>query len=134
NNLFAYVSHRIPEISDELYRIDDGMRAGFGWELRPFETWDAIGVKEVREEMKAKEVKVAPWIDEMLAAGHTSFYKTENGRRLCYAPPTKGYKAVPRAEGLIVLSDLPDTSTVWKNKDVTVRHLGDGILCASWST
>ncbi len=44
--LFAYVSHRIPEISDDLYKIDDALRAGFGWELGPFETWDAVGVKK----------------------------------------------------------------------------------------
>jgi 3-hydroxyacyl-CoA dehydrogenase len=134
NSLFAYVSQRVPEISDELYRIDDGMRAGFGWELGPFETWDAIGVKEVMEAMKAKQVAAAPWVSEMIAAGHNSFYKTGNGRRLYYDPATKSYKPVPRAEGLIVLADLPESSTVWKNKDVTVRHLGDGILCASWST
>ena len=44
--LFAYVSHRIPEISDVIYKIDDSLKAGFGWELGPFEYWDAIGVKE----------------------------------------------------------------------------------------
>ncbi len=131
NSLFAYVSHRVPEISDELYRIDDGMRAGFGWELGPFESWDAIGVKEV---LAAKDINVAEWVREMVAAGHTSFYKTEGGRRLYYDPASKGYKPVPRADGLIVLADLPETSIVWKNKDVTVRDLGDGILCASWST
>ncbi|MCL4280942.1 MAG: enoyl-CoA hydratase/isomerase family protein [Flavobacteriales bacterium] len=140
NSLFAYVSHRVPEISDELYRIDDGMRAGFGWELGPFESWDAIGVKEVLETIKGASAplsateKVAAWVEEMVAAGHTSFYKTEGGRRLYYDPATKGYKPVPRAEGLIVLADLPETSIVWKNKDLTVRDLGDGILCASWST
>ena len=134
NSLFAYVSHRIPEISDELYRIDDGMRAGFGWEMGPFETWDAVGVKEALAVMSDKQVKVAPWVDEMIAGGHTNFYKTEGGKRLYYDPATKAYKPVPRAEGLIVLGDLPESSTVWKNKDVTVRDLGDGILCASWST
>lgn len=140
NSLFAYVSHRVPEISDELYRIDDGMRAGFGWELGPFESWDAIGVKEVMETIKGASAplsateKVAAWVEEMVAAGHTSFYKTEGGKRLYYDPATKAYKPVPRAEGLIVLGDLPESRTVWKNKDVTVRDLGDGILCASWST
>ncbi|MBK9148192.1 MAG: enoyl-CoA hydratase/isomerase family protein [Flavobacteriales bacterium] len=132
--MFAYVSHRIPEISDELYKIDDGMRAGFGWEAGPFETWDAIGVKKVMEDMKAKEVKVAGWIGEMLAAGHESFYKVENGKRLFYDVASKSYKPVPRAEGLIVLSDLPESSVVWKNSAATVRHLGDGILSVSWTS
>jgi 3-hydroxyacyl-CoA dehydrogenase len=73
--MFAYVSHRIPEISDELFKIDDGMRAGFGWEAGPFETWDAIGVKAALDAMSAAGVKVSPWVNEMIAAGHSSFYK-----------------------------------------------------------
>ncbi|MBX2981976.1 MAG: enoyl-CoA hydratase/isomerase family protein [Flavobacteriales bacterium] len=132
--MFAYVSNRIPEISDELYRIDDGMRAGFGWELGPFETWEAIGVKEVMEEMKAKGVKGAPWVDEMIAAGHKTFYKREGGKRLFYDIPSKSYKPVPGQEGLIVLADLPESSIVWKNKNATVRDIGDGILAVSWNS
>ena len=131
HGLFAYVSHRIPEITDALYKIDDAMRAGFGWELGPFETWDAIGVKEVIVE---KKVKVAGWVEEMLAAGHTSFYKTEGGKRMYYDAASKSYKAIPRAEGMIVLSDLPESSIVWKNSAATVRHLGDGILSVSWTS
>jgi 3-hydroxyacyl-CoA dehydrogenase len=132
--MFAYVSHRIPEISDELYKIDDGMRAGFGWEAGPFETWDAIGVKAALDAMNAAGVKVSPWVNEMIAAGHSSFYKVENGQRLFYDVASKSYKPVPRAEGLIVLSDLPDSSVVWKNSAATVRHLGDGILSVSWTS
>ena len=132
--MFAYVSHRIPEISDELYKIDDGMRAGFGWELGPFEAWDAIGVKAALDAMNAAGVKVSPWVNEMIAAGHSSFYKVENGKRLFYDVASKSYKPVPRAEGLIVLSDLPDSSVLWKNSAATVRHLGDGILSVSWTS
>ena len=132
--MFAYVSHRIPEISDELYKIDDGMRAGFGWEAGPFETWDAIGVKAALDAMNAPGVKVSPWVNEMIAAGHSSFYKVENGKRLFYDVASKSYKPVPRAEGLIVLSDLPESSVVWKNSAATVRHLGDGILSVSWTS
>jgi 3-hydroxyacyl-CoA dehydrogenase len=138
--MFAYVSNRIPEISDELYRIDDGMRAGFGWELGPFETWEAIGVKEMIAEMANRDsgsgagMTVAPWVDEMIAAGHETFYKREGGKRLFYDIPSKSYQPIPGQEGLIVLADLPDSSIVWKNRDVIVRHLGDGILCVSWSS
>ncbi|MBL7940221.1 MAG: enoyl-CoA hydratase/isomerase family protein, partial [Flavobacteriales bacterium] len=132
--MFAYVSHRIPEISDELYKIDDGMRAGFGWEAGPFETWDAIGVKAALDAMNAAGVKVSPWVNEMIAAGHSSFYKVENGKRLFYDVASKSYTPVPRAEGTIVHSDLPESSIVWKNSVATVRHLGDGILSVSWST
>jgi len=129
HGLFAYVSHRIPEITDALYKIDDAMRAGFGWELGPFETWDAIGVKEVIVE---KKVKVAGWVEEMLAAGHTRFYKIEGGKRLYYDIPSKSYKPVPRAEGTIVLSELPESSIIWKNSLARVYDIGDGILAVSW--
>jgi 3-hydroxyacyl-CoA dehydrogenase len=134
HGLFAYVSHRIPEITDALYKIDDAMRAGFGWELGPFEAWDAIGVKTALDAMNKAGVKVSPWINEMVAAGHTSFYKTEGGKRMYYDAASKGYIAIPRAEGMIVLSDLPESSVVWKNSAATVRHLGDGILSVSWTS
>ncbi|MBK6408505.1 MAG: 3-hydroxyacyl-CoA dehydrogenase/enoyl-CoA hydratase family protein [Flavobacteriales bacterium] len=137
--MFAYVSNRIPEISDELYRIDDGMRAGFGWELGPFEAWEAIGVKEVMEEMALRQaqgtkLEVAQWVKDFVAAGNTHFYKREGGKRLFYDIPSKSYKPVPGQEGLIVLADMPESSIVWKNKDTTVRDLGDGILAVSWSS
>lgn len=134
NSLLAYVSNRVPEISDELYKIDDGMRAGFGWELGPFESCDAIGVEDALRRAQGSGIVVAPWVEEMVAAGHTSFYKTEDGKRLYYDPASKGYKAVPRAEGLIVLADLPESSVVWKNKAVTIHDLGDGILQVGWSS
>ncbi len=132
--MFAYVSNRIPEISDELYRIDDGMRAGFGWELGPFEAWEAIGVKEVLADMDAKGTKAAQWVNDFVAAGNTHFYKREGGVRLFYDIPSKSYKPVPGQEGLIVLADMPESSIVWKNKDAIVRDLGDGILAVSWSS
>ncbi len=132
HGLFAYVSHRIPEITDQLYKIDDAMRAGFGWELGPFETWDAIGAKTALDSMNAAGVKVAPWVNEMIAAGNTSFYKVEGGKRLYYDIPSKSYKPVPRAEGTIVLSELPESSIVWKNSLARVYDIGDGILAVSW--
>jgi 3-hydroxyacyl-CoA dehydrogenase len=134
HGLFAYVSHRIPEITDQLYKIDDAMRAGFGWELGPFETWDAIGAKTALDAMNAAGVKVAPWVNDMVATGNTSFYKVEGGKRLYYDIPSKSYKPVPRAEGTIVLSELPESAMVWKNSEVRVYDLGDGILAVSWTS
>lgn len=128
--MFAYVSHRIPEIADELYKIDDAMRAGFGWELGPFETWDAVGISDGLAHAEG----AAPWVKEMLDAGHSSFYKVENGVRCFYDMASKTYQAVPVSEGIITLSTIPDEKVVWKNKAVTVRDLGDGILQAGWNT
>ncbi|MCB9167590.1 MAG: enoyl-CoA hydratase/isomerase family protein [Flavobacteriales bacterium] len=138
HGLFAYVSHRIPEITDALYKIDDAMRAGFGWEMGPFELWDAVGVekalKDLRDSGSGAGMTAAKWVDEMLAAGHSSFYKVEGGKRLYYDIASKSYKPVPRAEGTIVLGELPESSIVWKNSQAVVRDLGDGILCVSWNS
>jgi len=126
--LFEYVSDRIPEISDELYRIDDAMRAGFGWELGPFEIWDAVGVQESLAGMKAYGHQPAAWVQEMLEAGHTSFYKVEGGVKHYYDIPSKTYKAVPGSEAYIVLDNIRATNTIWKNSGASIIDLGDGIL------
>lgn len=126
--LFEYVSDRIPEISNELYRIDDAMRAGFGWELGPFEVWDAVGITEAVEGMRKYGHEAAPWVHEMLAAGHTSFYKVEQGVKLYYDIPSKTYMPVPGAEAFIVLDNLRAKQTLWKNAGASIIDLGDGIL------
>lgn len=85
-SLFQYVSNRIPEISDTVYPVDDALVAGFGWELGPFATWDALGVAKTVEQMTAAGYPPADWVNDMLGAGFDSFYKTENGKKLCYNP------------------------------------------------
>jgi len=126
--LFEYVSDRIPEISDELYRIDDAMRAGFGWDLGPFEVWDAVGVAESLEGMKKYGHEAAAWIHEMLAAGHTSFYKVEDGIKKYYDIPSKSYKVLPGADEFIILDNIRGPQTLWKNSGASIIDLGDGIL------
>ena len=132
-NLFSYISHRIPEISDELYRVDDGMMAGFGWEIGAFESWDTLGVVKTTEAMKAAGFKVAEWVDEMITAGNKSFYKVENGKRLCYDVSTKTYKSLPGGDAFIVMRNF-DNQTVWKNSVCRTYHLGDDVLGLEWYT
>ena len=132
-NLFSYISHRIPEISDEIYRLDDAMKAGFGWEIGAFETWDVLGVAKVAEAMKQAGFEVAPWVNDMLQAGITSFYKIENGKRMYYDVATKNYKAVPGGEAFIVLNNYSD-KIVWKNSACVVYDLGDDVLALEWRT
>jgi 3-hydroxyacyl-CoA dehydrogenase len=131
--LFSYISHRIPEISDEVYRVDDAMMAGFGWEIGAFESWDALGVVKTTEAMKAAGHHVAGWIDEMIAAGVTSFYKVENGKRLYYDVATKAYKTMPGGEAFIVMKNFAN-QTVWKNSACRTYHLGDDVLGLEWYT
>ncbi|WP_375418508.1 3-hydroxyacyl-CoA dehydrogenase NAD-binding domain-containing protein [uncultured Hymenobacter sp.] len=128
--LFAYVTNRIPEIADELYRIDDALRAGFAWEMGPFETWDAIGVQQGVELMAAEGKQPAAWVTEMLAAGHTSFYKvTEAGVRQFYDVVSQSYQSIPGVENFVILDNLRATGKVlWKNAGASVVDLGDGIL------
>ena len=126
--LFEYVSDRIPEISNELYRIDDAMRAGFGWELGPFEVWDAVGIREATEGMRTYGHEAAAWVHEMLEAGHASFYKVENGIKLYYDIPSKNYVPVPGTEAFVVLDNLRSKQTLWKNAGASIIDLGDGIL------
>jgi 3-hydroxyacyl-CoA dehydrogenase len=133
-SLFAYVSNRIPEISDELYKIDAAMNAGFAWELGPFETWDALGVAETVKAMEAAGNKPAKWVYDMLASGAASFYKIENGSKKYYDIPSKSYKAIPGTEHFILLGNLRESKTVWKNSGATVTDIGDGILNLEWST
>jgi 3-hydroxyacyl-CoA dehydrogenase len=126
--LFEYVSDRIPEIADELYRIDDALRAGFGWELGPFEVWDAIGISASLEGMKQYGHEPADWVAEMLAAGHTSFYKLEDGVKKYYDIPSKTYKAIPGTDDFIILDNLRANKVIWKNAGASIIDLGDGIL------
>ena len=132
--MFAYVSHRIPEISDELYKIDDAMRAGFGWELGPFAIWDAVNVQAGLDQIDAHDLHVSAWVNDMVSNGINSFYKTENGVRKYYDIGSKSYQPIPKAAGTISISTLPDEQIVWKNKNVFIRDLGDGILSVSWHT
>lgn len=131
--LFSYISHRIPEISDELYRVDDAMMAGFGWEIGAFESWDVLGVQKTVDAMKAAGYKVAPWVDEMLAAGNKSFYKVENGKRQSYDPASKSYRSLPGGDAFIVMSNYED-KLVWKNASCRLVDIGDEVLGLQWNT
>jgi 3-hydroxyacyl-CoA dehydrogenase len=131
--LFSYISHRIPEISDELYRVDDAMMAGFGWEIGAFESWDVLGVEKMVKGMKEAGYKVAGWVDEMLAAGNKTFYKVEAGKKLSYDPASKTYKALPGGDAFIVMSNYQD-KLVWKNASCRLYDLGDDVLGLQWFT
>jgi 3-hydroxyacyl-CoA dehydrogenase len=131
--LFSYISLRIPEISDELYRVDDAMMAGFGWEIGAFESWDVLGVEATVKKMKEAGYAVASWVEEMLASGAKTFYKIENGKRLYYDVTTKAYKPLPGGEAFLVMKNF-EGQTVWKNSACRLYHLGDEVLGLEWNT
>ncbi|MEO1484313.1 MAG: 3-hydroxyacyl-CoA dehydrogenase NAD-binding domain-containing protein [Bacteroidota bacterium] len=126
--LFAYVSHRIPEITNELYKIDDAMKAGFGWEHGPFQIWDAVGLEKGLEFIEAEGQKAADWVHEMKAAGVTSFYSVKEGATYYYDIPKKEATKIPGQDAFIILDNIRKTKEIFKNSGVVIEDLGDGIL------
>lgn len=126
--LLAYVSYRIPEITDEIYKIDDAMKAGFGWGDGPFEIWDAIGLEKGLEIMKAEGLQPNAWVTEMLASGQTSFYTVQDGATHCYDIASKSQQKIPGQDNFIILNNIRKTNQVFKNSGVVIEDLGDGIL------
>lgn len=131
--LFSYIAHRIPEISDEIYRVDDAMKAGFGWEIGAFESWDVLGVKSTVKAMKVAGYSLPAWVDTMVEKGFDAFYKVENGKRLYYDIESASYKAMPGGDAFIVMSNFKD-QTIWKNSACRTYHLGDDVLGLEWYT
>jgi 3-hydroxyacyl-CoA dehydrogenase len=132
--LFEYASNRIPEISDDLYKIDDAIGAGFGWKMGPFAAWDALGVEETIKAMEAAGRKPAQWVYDMVAKGVKSFYSTDKGKKLYYDIPSGAYKVIPGTENLIILDALRETNVVWSNSGSTLFDIGDGVLNLEFHT
>lgn len=132
--LFSYASNRIPEIADQLYSVDDALRAGFAWQLGPFEYWDAVGLEAGIEAAEAEGHGVAEWVNELKSAGHASFYKTEGGKRLYYDREAKAYKEVPGTGDLIILDNFRAQSPVAENAETILHDIGDGVLCLEFTS
>jgi 3-hydroxyacyl-CoA dehydrogenase len=126
--MFAYVANRVPEITEDFYKIDDAMKAGFGWENGPFEIWDAIGVEKGIELMKAEGHEPAAWVTEMLASGNKSFYTIKDGATYFYDRTSKSQKKVPGQDAFILLNNIRESKKVWSNSGAVIHDLGDGIL------
>ena len=131
---FAYVSHRIPEITDDLYKIDRALCAGFGWEVGPFQMWDALDVEKTLSKMEEAGYKAADWVYDMVKSGNTSFYSTENGTLNYYNIPTKANEKVAGMENFIVLDHIRENNTIWKNSGCNLTDIGDGIVNLEWRT
>lgn len=127
-SLFAYVSNRVPEISDEFYKIDDAMKSGFGWEHGPFQIWDAIGVKKGLNLIEKEDLSAAKWVHEMIDSGHEKFYAIRSGVNFAYNISKKKYEKIKGQEGFIILDNIRKTNLVFKNQGLVVEDLGDGIL------
>ncbi|MGY6647651.1 3-hydroxyacyl-CoA dehydrogenase NAD-binding domain-containing protein [Wenyingzhuangia sp. IMCC45574] len=126
--LFAYVSNRIPEISDDIYKIDEAMKAGFGWQHGPFEIWDAIGLEKGIKLIQQENLHYAPWVEELVESDSNSFYSVVDGKKYYYNIDTKSQAKVPGQESFIILDNIRKSETIWSNSEAAIQHLGDGVL------
>ncbi|WHY76740.1 3-hydroxyacyl-CoA dehydrogenase NAD-binding domain-containing protein [Neobacillus sp. WH10] len=123
---FVYSAQLLGEIADDIVAIDRAMKWGFGWEMGPFEAWDAIGVEKSVQKMKESGVEVPAWVTEMLEKGNSSFYLEENGelffyhngqyRLVEYNPKAIDLKKIKKQKGVIK-----------KNSGASLIDLGDGV-------
>ncbi|HJZ80927.1 MAG TPA: 3-hydroxyacyl-CoA dehydrogenase/enoyl-CoA hydratase family protein [Pyrinomonadaceae bacterium] len=134
-NSLSYAARRVPEISDQFVNIDRAVRWGFSHELGPFEIWDALGVRATVEIMEANQLKVAPWVKDMLAAGHESFYDSTNGAPGFYDPAGKSYVSQPASEHRISLQRLKSGGHVLReNAGASLIDLGEGVAGLEFHT
>ncbi|NBO64021.1 MAG: 3-hydroxyacyl-CoA dehydrogenase/enoyl-CoA hydratase family protein [Acidobacteria bacterium] len=128
-----YAANRIPEIAETVVEIDNAMKWGFGREMGPFEVWDAIGVERSVARMREEGRPVAANVERMLAAGATSFYRTEDGVRFYYDFASGSYQPEAVPTGLTILKSLKDRNQVIKkNNGASLIDLGDGVACVEF--
>ena len=134
NNLI-YAANRIPEISDTIVDIDNAMRWGFNLEMGPFETWDAIDLKRSVTRMQKDGLKIPSHIQKMLEAGHTDFYKIEDGTVFFYDFKTKSYKEITVSPNIISLASLKARKKVVQGSEsASLIDIGDGVFCLEFHT
>ncbi len=132
--LFQYVSNRIPEIADELFKIDDAICAGFGWEIGIFQTWDILGLESTLKQMETLGYMPAQWVYDMISGGFHSFYQLKEGSKRYYDIPLKAYKAIPGTEDFILLQTLKENKVIWSNPGCSLYDIGDGVLNLEFHT
>jgi 3-hydroxyacyl-CoA dehydrogenase len=127
-DVLAYASRRIPEIADDVVNIDRGMRWGFAWDLGPFETWDAYGVKKGLARMKELGLKPAAWVEEMVASGRESFYGVAEGKDTYWDIPSKSVKVVPENARTQRVEYLKrGNKKITGNESASLWDMGDGV-------
>jgi 3-hydroxyacyl-CoA dehydrogenase len=124
-----YAANRIPEIADDVVNVDNAMRWGFNWDLGPFETLDALGVKETVERIKKDGLTPPPLFLQVLEKGAGVFYKSEGGKRLFFDVKTNKYAPVPVKANVLLLKSLREQNkTIKSNAGASLFDLGDGVI------
>jgi len=125
-----YSAERVPEIADTILEVDNALRWGFNFDLGPFEAWDAIGLKESVERMKAEGLTIPKKIEDMLANKATSFYKREKGKKLYWDFKKKDYKPIPANPDIIILKDVKEDKkrVIETCPTASLLDIGDGVF------
>lgn len=132
--LFSYSAACIPEIAEEIFKIDDALVAGFGWEMGPFATWDALGLEKGIQLMEKQGKAVPGWVQKMRTAGGTSFYRVQNGIRQCWLPGKEAYVDISSLSGAILLKDKRKEKPLFHNAGCTIHDLGDEVIGVEFHT
>ena len=124
-----YSANCIPEISDDIINIDNAMKWGYGWELGPFEAWDAIGVKESIQRMEKENKKVPDWVKKMVESGRETFYENKKGNRTYYDPLSSSEKTLELEDKVINLNLSKNGGNIVKRDwSASLIDLGDDVL------
>ncbi|HEY1410207.1 MAG TPA: 3-hydroxyacyl-CoA dehydrogenase NAD-binding domain-containing protein, partial [Promineifilum sp.] len=125
---FAYAAHVAPEIAYRLSDIDDAMRWGFSHQAGPFEMWDMLGVAETATKMESMGLTVAPWVKDLIAGGHDSFYADDKGTRRVYDFNSSAYEPAGLDKNIILACELSSAGcTVERNDSASLHDMGDGV-------
>ncbi|MCM3585081.1 3-hydroxyacyl-CoA dehydrogenase NAD-binding domain-containing protein [Mesobacillus maritimus] len=124
--VFIYSAELLGTIADDIVSIDNAMKWGFGWEMGPFESWDAIGLEQSVQKMESEGTVVPAWVKEMVANGHTSFYKNDNGVKSFYHQGE--YRAIEVNPKIINLKQVKaEKGVIKKNAGASLIDIGDGV-------
>jgi 3-hydroxyacyl-CoA dehydrogenase len=128
SNTLIYSANRIPEITDNLVNIDNAMKWGFGWELGPFETWEALGLDRSLERMLAEGKTVPAWVTEMVNAAHHSFYRMEKQNLAYFDKTTLKFESIKENPKVTRLDILKNSSKeLRRNWNASIIDLEDGV-------
>ncbi len=130
--MFSYVSNRVPEISNEIYKIDSAMCAGFGWELGPFEIWDAIGIRNGIDLIKQEKLTIPKWLEKI--DKNTTFYSISKGEKNYFNISEENHKKIPTLNKFINLNHIRSNSLIWKNDGVSILDIGDNVMNIEFHT
>ncbi|MEJ2636467.1 MAG: 3-hydroxyacyl-CoA dehydrogenase family protein, partial [Calditrichia bacterium] len=123
-----YSANRIPEITDDIVNVDNAMKWGFGWQLGPFETWDALGFERSLERMESEGKKVPAWVKEMHNLGFHSFYQQQKNAMTYFDISPKSYQPIHENLKVVRLNVLKNSDReLKKNWNTSLLNLGDDV-------